>query len=182
MALCVLRKHMVTLLTLIVLVAMAFVLLMFEVTPLAHIIIFQDVFPYLCFVHLLRSEISLCFLCCGLLIFSPCSLWGLRYYGIFYSKTAFEAVCVCVCVVCISVVKNIFFICICKMNKCKWCLPLMQVLVSRTIVWHIFCTYSMNLGCILIHFGSIFAPNSFQRPPCVFIRVLPWPWGSRNLI
>lgn len=52
MALCVLRKHTVTLLTLIVLVAMAFVLLMFEVTPLAHALKFQEleaqnVFPYL---------------------------------------------------------------------------------------------------------------------------------------
>lgn len=33
---------MVTLLTLIVLVAMAFVLLMFEVTPLAHTFVFQE--------------------------------------------------------------------------------------------------------------------------------------------
>lgn len=57
---------MVTLLTLIVLVAMAFVLLMFEVTPLAHTFTFQEletqnVFPYLCFMYLLCSEMSLCF-------------------------------------------------------------------------------------------------------------------------
>lgn len=48
---------MVTLLTSIVLVAMVFVLLMFEDTPLAHTFTFQElesqnVFPYLCFVYL----------------------------------------------------------------------------------------------------------------------------------
>lgn len=81
MALCVLRKHTLTLLTLIVLVAMAFVLLMFEVTPLAHTLTFQEleaqnVFPNLCFVYLLCSEMSLCFLC-----FPPlqCSLVAFRH-------------------------------------------------------------------------------------------------------
>lgn len=77
---------MVTLLTLIVLVAMAFVLLMFEVTPLAHTFTFQEletqnVFPYLCFMYLLCSEMSLCFLCFpslhrSLFFFAH---WGFKY-------------------------------------------------------------------------------------------------------
>lgn len=63
MALCVLRKHTLTLLTLIVLVTMAFVLLMFEVTPLAHTLTFhelkaQNVFPLsvFCVFIMLRYE------------------------------------------------------------------------------------------------------------------------------
>lgn len=82
---------MVTLLTLIVLVAMAFVLLMFEVTPLAHTFTFQEletqnVFPYLRFMYLLCSEMSLCFLC-----FPPLhrSLFSLLIGGFKYINALF---------------------------------------------------------------------------------------------